>query len=118
MIIQLELDRIDEELARIGERLYDLEESVHDQTHGLPEVSEGELVNLVKQRLSEMYMPQKWLANQVEYAPSALSLALRGKRRMPMDVLLRCLHEVGYRLVAVPRSLPVEEGGEDGSDKG
>ena len=106
MIIKTEIERMYSDLLDFHDRLTRLEQNVEQKTEGLPEVAEQEVLDLIRSGLARMGMTQKELADRVGYTAPSMSLALRGKRRMPFGVVLSCLEIVGYRLVAVPVGLP------------
>lgn len=112
MILSQELDYIEQQYSELNHRLFDLEDELQKASHKLPGASGGEILNMIHRTLTERGITQKSLADKAGCAPSAMSLMLRGKRRMPVDVMVACLTELGFKLVVLPEALPFTPEGE------
>lgn len=112
MIISQEMDKLEEQLSDMTHRLYDIEEEMQKASARFPGCTEAELVCLVHDTLIGTGMTQKELAERVGCTRPAMSLYLRGKRRMPMQTMTACLDALGYKLVVLPVALPFTPEGE------
>ena len=113
MIIAQEIESIQNQIGDIQAQLLQIGAEAERASKGLPGVSEAELVKLIRDKVKEQGITQHRLAETVGYSQSVISMAFRGKRRLPVSVMLRCLELVGYKLVAVPLELPFTPEGDD-----
>lgn len=113
MIISQEMDWLAEQLNDMTHRLYDIEEEMQKASARFPGCREDELLRLIRDTLFSTGMTQKGLAERVGCTRPAMSLYLRGKRKMPMQVMTACLEVLGYKLVVLPVALPFTPEGDD-----
>ena len=106
MIISQEMDKLEEQLSEMTHRLYDIEEEMQKASARFPGCREDELLRLIRDTLFGTGMTQKDLAERVSCTRPAMSLYLRGKRKMPMQTMTACLDALGYKLVVLPVALP------------
>ena len=118
MIVAHEIETLDRMLADMEIRLCELEHEMHDRTTGLPAVTEDDLMRLIKQQIAEQGITQTKLCEIVGCSKSTMSMALKGRRRLPLAVVLACLQVIGWKLVCTIEDLPFTPAGdeEDGSE--
>lgn len=112
MIMTHELDKMEEQLTDMNQRLRDLEELVEDYTKGLPAVTEDDMITLIRDAIKDMGMSQGQLAEIMGYSRPTISMMIHGRRRMPLEVMMKFLEIIGWKLVAVPVELPFTPEGE------
>lgn len=113
MIIDREIHYMTAELEQMMDRVTTIERTVADAGRTLPGVTEPELALLIKTRLPELGIRQKDLAARIGCTPAAVSMMLRGKRKMSLAMALFCLDVVGCKLAVLPQELPFTPEGDN-----